>query len=372
MTILDDDNTPVLVAAVEGGGTTFVVAVAELGGGPTPKIHHRKEIDSSKNAQQTLANCVKFFQQHKPAGGYHALGIASFGPVGVKETEPNDYGSILGSSPKESWRNVNLLKPLKEACEGPARELKVKIDTDVNAPALAEFLKEDGISSLAYVTVGTGVGVGLVIHGQCVHGRMHPEAGHVPVQPLPNDEFKGYSWGTSSSPFRGIHTVEGVASSVALTERLAQGEQVLDRNVLRDLPDDHEIWDHAANALANLCVTLLLTTSMEKIVFGGGVMKRPGLLEKIRAQTVELLNGYLVLPQDMSTLIAEPRYGDTVGLMGAIMLAKQSLGDDDDNEEVDPPSKQTTDMFYHGIWHGMIIGAVAAFGAAALMNRRSK
>ena len=99
----DDDNTPVLVAAVEGGGTTFVVAVAELGGGPTPKIHHRKEIDSSKSAQETLANCVKLFQKHKPAGGYHALGIASFGPVGVKETEPNVYDSILGSPPKASW-----------------------------------------------------------------------------------------------------------------------------------------------------------------------------------------------------------------------------------------------------------------------------
>lgn len=377
------DEAPTIIAAVEGGGTTFVVAVAELVGTQTPTILHRFEVDSSHDdPQQTLAACADFFQNHKPNGGYHALGIASFGPVGVNEANTSTYGCILGTSPKAKWRNVNLLDPLRKACEGSARTLQVKIDTDVNAPALAEFLllKGDAISSLAYVTCGTGVGVGLVVHGKCVHGRMHPEAGHVSVQPLPNDPFEGYSWGTSKSPFRGVHTVEGIASSVALTERLQQQlqktsesdepQKQLNRNVLGDLPDDHDIWDHAANALANLCVTLLLTTSMEKIVLGGGVLKRRGLMEKIRTQTVELLNGYLELPTDMSTLICSAQYGDVVGLMGAIMLAKQSLGEAP--KERGATAEEKT-HFYHGMWHGMVIGvlATAGIGILATMNRQS-
>ena len=361
---------PIIVSAVEGGGTSFVVAVAELSAGK-PKILHRQEVDSSHdNPRQTLAECATFFEKHKPEGGYHALGIASFGPVGVNEKNEATYGCILATTPKATWRNVNLLEPLRKICQGSKRPLKVKVDTDVNAPALAEFLSsEEDISSLAYITCGTGVGVGLVIDGQCVHGRMHPEAGHVPVQPLDGDDFKGYSWGTSTSPFRGVHTVEGIASSVALTERLQQlkgSEEKLNRSVLGDLPDDHELWDHAANALANLCVTLLLTVSIERIVLGGGVLKRTGLMAKIRTRTVELLNGYLELPRDMSTLICSPHYGETVGLMGAIILAEQSL-----EEEVN--DKKTTDRekmyFGHGIWHGMIIGAVAAVATMALTRR---
>ncbi len=324
------DNNPIIVAAVECGGTFFVVAVADLSAGNVQILKTQEVATSSDNPDQTLVECASFLEQNKPDGGYHALGIASFGPVGVNDKKPATYGRILATTPKAAWRNINLIEPLREACQGSKRTLKIKIDTDVNAPALAEFLvTQEDITSLAYVTCGTGVGVGLVIHGKCVHGRMHPEAGHVPVQPLEGDQFQGYSWGVSKSPFFGVHTVEGIASSVALTERLQQmqGSDALNRSILSELPDDHELWDHAANALANLCVTLLLTVSIEKIVLGGGVLKRRGLIEKIRIRTVTLLNGYLELPDDMSTLICSPFHGETAGLMGAIILAKQTLED---------------------------------------------
>lgn len=126
--------------------------------------------------------------------GYDALGIASFGPIGLNENDKH-YGCILPGSPKAAWRNVNLVEPFVKACKG-TRNLAVKIETDVNAPAFAEYLDmKDLLSSVAYVTVGTGVGVGLVVNGLPVHGWMHPEGGHVPIQPLPGDKFNGYSWG---------------------------------------------------------------------------------------------------------------------------------------------------------------------------------
>ena len=148
--------------------------------------------------------------------------------------------------------------------------------------------------------------------------------GHVSVQPLEGDTFPGYSWG-GNSPFHGRHTVEGIASSVALTERLEAmtGQKNLPRSALVDLDDDHEIWSHAANALANLCVTLLLTLSIEKIVFGGGVMNRLSLLQKIRERTVVLLNGYLNLPEDLSELICRSD-GNHAGMTGALVLAQSA------------------------------------------------
>jgi fructokinase len=367
-----DDNVPITVAAVEGGGTTFCIAVAQLHADGA-KITHRISIDSShEDPQRTLFECATFLEGSKPPGGYHALGIATFGPVGLNPSQKT-YGSILPSSPKKAWRNVNILKPLVKACQGKARKLAVKVDTDCNAPAWAEheLLNKEGIriSSLAYVTVGTGVGVGLVVNDVPVHGRMHPEGGHVPVHPLEGDTFPGYSWGINHSPFGGKHTVEGIASSVALTERLhhhGQGPRTTgDRNILSDLDDDHEIWDHAANAIANLCVTLLLTVSIEQIILGGGVLNRNGLMEKVRKQTVKLMNGYVELPDAMSELIHSSAWGDEAGLMGAIFLAQKAYQEEQQHDVNE--ATFVTKSFRFGYFSGVFTGAMLTTGIAMLV-----
>jgi len=376
-----------VVAAVEAGGTSFKVAVCtvlldESGNVSSssfqpPEIIHRTEVDSSHDDPgRTLDECCAFFLEHKPKDGYSALGLATFGPVGVRPDRTKEYGRILKSSPKASWRDVDLLGPLKKTCQG-ATPMAVKVETDVNAPALAEYLKvsaERTITSVAYITVGTGVGVGLIVNDKTVHGRMHPEGGHVPIHPLPNDTFSGYSWG-DRSPFRGQNTVEGVACSVALTERLDQitGKKSLSRSVLADLPDDHEIWDHAANALASLCTTLLLTLSIELIVLGGGIVQRRGLLDKIRSRTVECLNGYLELPADMSTLIKMASFGKDSGLVGATILAHDAMLDDDKCTRA-REKKMKQEAFGYGLRHGFLVGVLSAalIFRYGLMGRRAR
>ena len=376
----DCNKERIIVAAVEGGGTSFVVAVAEVTNATDPiTILHRCNVDSShNNPSETLKQCAAFLQCHQPTGGYHALGIASFGPVGLHRDQPLTYGCILATTPKAPWRNVNVLAPLQAACQGISRPLAVRVETDVNAPALAECHDDPQRSSLAYITVGTGVGVGLVIHRQCVHGRMHPEGGHVPVKPLHGDTFQGYSWG-DMAPFHGKQTVEGIASSVALTERLEQmeGTQYKSRQILAELPDDHDIWNHAANAIANLCVTLLLTVSVEKIVLGGGVIQRHGLIKKIQDQTVALINGYIELPEDMATLITTSRYGDDAGIMGAIVLAKTAYeedclsgtGEDEKSLAAASMSSSSRDAFYQGLWHGAVVGGALVLAGYSLLSR---
>ena len=456
-----------LLAAVEGGGTSFRLVVfqveapstvsllssslsfAEFVGGQqqeqsiTTNVVAQDEFDSDNSPQETLQRCVEFFQKHKSLSGgggggkgYAALGIAIFGPVGVHETRKT-YGTILSSTPKAIWRNVDFLTPLRQACQGEndKEPIPALVETDVNAPALAEYMRiqflqqkqqqpnasdEGTISSAAYVTVGTGVGVGLVVNGKTVHGRMHPEGGHVPVQPLDGDPFTGYSWGVQCSPFFGKHTVEGIASSVALTERLLQqqkrqeeqqdgnknkavtsttttttrtlADSAQGRSMLADIDnDDDELFDHATNALANLCVTLMLLLSIEKIILGGGLMNRHGLLRKIRARTVTLLNGYLELPpQDpqLNNLITSSAWGKDAGLHGAMVLAqyawwRRHFGCDgrddesivvgvshpatttrnkDDKDHDDAERRMKQDAFGIGLMHGMIVGAVITAG----------
>ena len=343
---MDDDlittPEPILLAAVEGGGTAFKVSVCEMFPEHTietlPKVLYRTEIDASQ-PDACLTQCADFLRQHMPPGGYAALGMATFGPAGIRPDRPALYGTILPTTPKVAWRNVDILTPLRAAClAGPPQDdddhlLPVKVDTDVNAAAWSEYLRarrrDPTLTSCAYITVGTGVGVGMIINGAPVMGRMHPEMGHVPVPPLPGDTFGGYSWGKERNPFGGRNEVEGLASSVALTERYETMTGVpmgtLPRSVLGTLPDDHELWDHAANALASCCATLLLTVSIEKIVIGGGVMKQKCLIGKIQQRTVEIINGYLDLPEDdMSSLISLSDYGDNAGMTGAIVMAQHA------------------------------------------------
>lgn len=371
---------PVYIAAMEGGGTSFVVAVAEVlraadGNeleilGDRYRILYRAEIGSSHDRpHQTLDECASFFRLHNP-GRYDALGVAMFGPLGCDPNKPDTYGTILETTPKEHWRGVDVLSPLVEACSSKGEKLAVKIDTDVNAPAVAEFQScsnKKNISSLAYVTVGTGVGVGLVVHGKPVHGRMHPEGGHVSVQPLEGDTFGGYSWG-AKNPFKGKHTVEGMTSSIALTERLGYNSSD-SRNRLADLnDDDHEVWDHAANALANLCVTLALVTSVEKIVLGGGIMNRNKLIDKIRIRTKELLNGYLGDLHE-TEWITTSEHGGNVGLLGACVLAHQAMTTTTTTTSLQDAKRTAYGV---GVKHGILMGLSVAYIGICVWARSGK
>lgn len=156
------------LAAVEGGGTSFVVAIARS---PT-EVLERAEF-STTTPEETLGKCCAWLKERE----YDALGVASFGPVDLQMGSPT-YGYIT-TTPKLAWKNTDILGPLLKV-----RKVPVAFDTDVNAPALAEYLhaKKNGkgaeanITSCAYITVGTGIGVGLVVNGAPVKQRGPPRA----------------------------------------------------------------------------------------------------------------------------------------------------------------------------------------------------
>ena len=393
---MSTSNEEIYLAAIEGGGTTFVVSVARviknneenkrsdddniLQIGPTQiEILHTTTIPPKHSdtgellhytPKQILEETCTFLSKHLPPCGYYsAVGIATFGPAGVNRTQKHNYGTILSGSPKKEWRNVDLLSPITKACglDGDeSMKSRVGFDTDVNAPAVAEFrhrcyLQQNQshtkptsstkpLTSLSYITIGTGVGVGLILNSQPIHGLLHPEGGHVAVRVLENDTFtEGYSWGKEKSPYGGVGTVEGITSSVALTERYLQMEKkdsnidhAQTREVLSTLSDDHEVWEHASNAIANLCVSILLLTSCEKIVLGGGIMKRTVLYSMVRKRVWTILNGYLDSVDELSSekkldnVIVESSWEKMgSGLVGAFALAIDALEktkNDDDND----------------------------------------
>lgn len=167
----------------------------------------------------------------------------------------------------------------------------VGIDTDVNAAALAELQYGTGrganLHSLAYITVGTGVGVGLCVDGKSLIGMSHAEAGHIRVprhESDPKDTFQGVC------PSHG-DCVEGLASATAIAARLSIHESALPA-----VPDSDPVWDLVGYYLGQLCASICLMVSPERIVLGGGVPQRACLLASVEKHFVASINGYVDVP----------------------------------------------------------------------------
>jgi len=284
-----------VLIGIEAGGTKFVCGA---GTGPADVV---VETFPTTQPVQTLARAHRFISGHGPP---EALGIASFGPVDLDPTSGR-YGSIT-TTPKVGWEGIDLVGSLTEGWGGP-----VGFDTDVNGAAVGEgrWGAARGLTDYVYVTVGTGVGGGAVVGGEVVHGRMHPEMGHLLVPRAPGDHYSG------SCPFHG-GCVEGMASGPAIAARW--GTPATDLGV-----NTQEAVRIVAHYLGAMLVDLTLVLSPQRIVLGGGVAKLTGLLDAVRRQLRDQLRGYVDVGDPAEYLVA-PALGDRSGVLGAIALAERA------------------------------------------------
>lgn len=283
--------------ALEGGGTKMVMAVTD----EKLNILCRESIPT-RTPGETVPEMVAFFRKNS----VDALGIACFGPLDLNPASPS-YGFIT-KTPKLSWCDYPLMPALREALGVPCG-----FDTDVNAAALCEAERgaAKGLESCVYVTVGTGIGAGVICEGRLVHGLMHPEWGHVLLTPRADDPMP-----QGCCPYHGA-CLEGLASGPALEKRWGVPA--------RQLPADHPAWELEAHYLAQMCVTALMMVSPRRIVLGGGVMGQSHLFPMIRRETMRLLGGYLSCVQETDSLIVPPACAPNSGILGAALLAERAL-----------------------------------------------
>jgi fructokinase len=294
-------DAPRFFGAVEGGGTKFVCAIGDDRGQilAQQRFPTTDPVSTLAAAQAFLAQGVRDF------GALAAIGVASFGPVEL------DKGSarhgFIGLTPKAGWSGTDI-------AGGFARQFPCPIgfDTDVNAAALAEHRwgAARDVDNLVYVTIGTGIGGGLIIAGVPLHGLMHPEIGHIYPRRHPLDaDFAGIC------PFH-RDCLEGVASGPAILARTGAS--------LRDLDPSHPQWEIEADYLGQLCALLVVTVSPQRIVMGGGVMSQARLLPLIRQRMLHWLGGYINRSKILSGVdryIVAPELGDRAGVLGALVLA---------------------------------------------------
>lgn len=281
-----------MLGGIEAGGTKFVLAA-----GPSPDRILARHTIATRTPAETLSEAADWFAQ---MGGVTALGIGSFGPVELDRRSPK-WGFIT-NTPKPGWADCDLAGWLGQALGVP-----VGFDTDVNAAALAEFAAAGRASGgLAYLTIGTGIGGGLVIDGKPVHGIAHPEMGHIyPRRHADDIDFPGIC------PAHG-DCLEGLASGPAIIARWGCS--------LSDLPADHPGHAIIADYIAQGAHTLFATNAVEEVVIGGGVANTSGLIERVAYRARELDNGYL--PGGARHSIIRPRLGGDAGITGALMLAE--------------------------------------------------
>ena len=291
-----------LYGGIEAGGTKFVCAV-----GTGPDDLRAVTVIETTTPAETIGQAIAFLQEQASQTPLTAIGIASFGPVDLDPTSKT-YGYIT-ATPKPGWRYADLQGRVQRALGVP-----VAFDTDVNGAALGEHRwgaaqQQDNV---IYLTVGTGVGGGALVHGQLLHGLLHPEMGHIL---LPHDwqadPYAGFC------PYHG-DCLEGLAAGPAIEARWGQPAQTL--------APDHPAWALEAHYLALGIVSLSLALSPQRVVLGGGVMHQQALYPMIREKVRAKLNGYLQAPLILDRpdeYIVPPGLGDRAGVLGAIALAQQ-------------------------------------------------
>lgn len=286
------------IGALEAGGTKMVCAVGDENG----QILERASI-VTENPDKTMPEILEFFRQYT----LDAIGIGTFGPVDLDRTSPT-YGYIT-STPKISWRNFNLLGSMKREFAVP-----IGLDTDVNASAIGEasYGITRGLDSSIYITVGTGIGVGVILDGKAVHGMQHPEAGHILLVRHPEDNYTG------RCPYH-PNCLEGLASGPAIEERFGVKAA--------ELPGDSLAWEIESFYLAQALVDFTLVYSPKRIVLGGGVMHQKQLFPKIREKYREMLNYYVDTPyvKDLNNYIVPYSLDDNQGIMGCIRIGLDEM-----------------------------------------------
>jgi fructokinase len=290
-----------IYGGVEAGGTKWVCAT-----GTGPDDVQALVTFPTTDPRETIARAADFFASN---GTLAAIGLGSFGPIDVKRSSPT-WGRIT-TTPKPGWAGTDVVAALTDALDLP-----LAFDTDVNAAALGEHRwgAGAGLDTFCYITVGTGIGGGVMANGTLLHGLIHPEFGHMRI---PHDR--------EADPFDGVcpyhgDCFEGLASGDAIRRRWGKRPE--------DLAGDERVWQLEADYVALGLMNVICTISPQRIVIGGGVMNELSLLPLVRRRVTELASGYFGAAEIVDRVddyIVAPALGDRAGVLGAFELARLAV-----------------------------------------------
>ncbi|MDD2230212.1 MAG: ROK family protein [Candidatus Cloacimonetes bacterium] len=263
-----------------------------------------KELESFK---QVAAAVLKTVEQTIGLRSISAIGIGSPGTIDIHT------GKLTGINPNLSfWTNINPAELIPNSLSIP-----IFYDNDANLMALAEAKHYDSSYALG-ITIGSGIGSGIIIGGKVYHGShgYAGELGHVCMVP---DGIK------CNCGRKGC--LEAYASVDGMRRSLASADENLETMELADLltlhnSTVHQYLSEGKAMLETAIVNVVTMLDIDTIILGGGAMDAKMYnLESMR-QEIGLL---LPVANKGKVRIEQAYYGNRAGVVGAIQLAKQRL-----------------------------------------------
>ncbi len=264
-----------VVIGVDLGGTKMFGAIADLAGNILDEAEIDRRGTDGEESFQRLTELIDALLSSREIKGRRVRGIGIGAPGVTQHRE-----GIVTWAYSLKWKDYPLKAKLVERYGLP-----IAVDNDVNLAALGElwFGAGQNTSNIVFLTIGTGIGAGIIIDGALYRGA-HEASGEIGNM-LPGREFLGKCYDEFGA-------LETMASGIGIAERARQAlkgqraPEELERLLAEDVFDaarQGQAWatalidetvDYLAVAIANLAVTF----DPELIVLGGGVTRSADLL----------------------------------------------------------------------------------------------
>lgn len=312
------------IAGIDIGGTKIVVALATPDGQvlTMSRFPTRVELGPHRILDHMLNEIEKMVEQSQVR--LLAVGIGCGGPVDLQR------GMILSPPNLPGWDQFPIVELVEKRSGVP-----VLLDNDANAAALGEhrYGAGRGLRDLVYITISTGIGGGVIVGGELIHGVGDGagEVGHMTV--LPDGPqcgcgaqgcLEALCSGTCIARRARERLLSGAQS--AMTSMITGSDEITARMVAEAARNAdqlaREIWEETIRYLAIGVSNIIVTLAPEAIILGGGVATAgEQLLAPLRQQVQQRVK---ILPAEKIRILQAALGGDS-GIYGALILAQQAL-----------------------------------------------
>ncbi len=316
-----------VVAGIDIGGTKIAVALENLSG---EKIAVRRlptqvEIGAYAIIETVFQAITEMLEENRAK--LVAAGIGCPSPLDVEK------GLVMSPSNLRDWNNFPIAELFRERFKVP-----VALDNDANAAALGEYVygAGRGYKNIVYVTVSTGIGGGIILNGEILHGVSGDsgEIGHTIVQP-DGIRCNCGSIGCLETICAGVHIARRARERLAdgepslMNEMTANINEVTTKTVVEAVRRGDklaiEIWDETCRFLAIGIANVISILAPEAVIIGGGISAAGDLLfAPLRRLLPEFVS---MIPAEKINIIPAELGGES-GVCGALVMAKKVVPND--------------------------------------------
>ncbi|MBA3784681.1 MAG: ROK family protein [Acidobacteria bacterium] len=311
-----------VVAGIDIGGTKIAIAIETLAGEriAARRLPTQVKIGAYAIIENVLQSITEILEDKQVK--LAAIGIGCPSPLDIEK------GLVMSPSNLQNWDNFPIVKLFKKRFNVP-----IVLENDANTATLGEYNygAGRGFKNIVYITVSTGVGGGIIINGEIVHGVGWGagELGHTIVQP-DGVRCNCGSIGCLETICAGVHIARRAKMRLAggepslMNELVSNINEVTAKTVVEAVRKKDqlasEIWMETCRFLAIGVANIITLIAPEAVIIGGGVASAGELLfAPLRSFLPQFVS--MIPLEKVAVLPAE--LGGESGVCGALALAKQ-------------------------------------------------